>query len=37
MIFCISVELALKGKASFLICTTSKSQWDNGGAGHKFF
>ena len=37
MIFCISIELVLKGKASFLICTTKQvttGQWE---AGHTFF
>ena len=37
MIFCISIELVLKGKASFLIRTTNKSQQDNGRRGILFF
>ena len=35
MIFCISIELVLKGKA-FLIRTTNKSQQDNGRRGILF-
>ena len=37
MIFCIRIELVLKGKASFLIRTTNKSQQDNGRQGILFF
>ena len=36
MIFCISIELVLKGKAFFLIRTTNKSQQDNGRRGILF-